>query len=285
MQPARSACGRIRLVDIGLALPEPLADCWEPADVAAAWPVPPVTADKYSRGVVAVDAGSAQYPGAGVLAASGAVHAGAGMVRFTGDPEVARLVHQSLPNVVVAPGRVQARVFGPGWGDRENGRRLVADAIEEGLPLVLDADALGLLPHGGAHPGVLLTPHAGELARMLGCDRAAVEADPLGAVGEAVRLTAATVLLKGATQYVGSPLRARVAIAVPGPSWTAQAGSGDVLAGICGALLAAGLATVEAATAAAGIQALAARRLGPVTPQVLAGGLPHIIQTIYRPFR
>lgn len=281
MQPARAECGRIEYVDLGLVLAGPVARCWEPSDVARVWPVPAVTADKYARGVVGVDAGSRQFPGAGVLATTGAVHAGAGMVRYTGDSHVAPFIHQALPNVVVGEGRVQARVLGSGWGDREDGRRVVADAIAEGLPLVLDADALRMLPSHGSHPGVLLTPHAGELARLLGCERFEVEADPLGALAEAVRLTGATVLLKGATQYVAAPGRPEVDIAVPGPAWTAQAGSGDVLAGICGTLLAAGLSTVEAAAAAAGIQALAARRLGPVAPQDLAQQLPRIIQSIY----
>lgn len=281
MQPARAECGRIEYVDLGLILPAPVARCWEPSDVARVWPVPAVGADKYSRGVVGVNAGSRQYPGAGVLAATGAVHAGVGMVRYTGDSQVAAFIHQALPNVVVGEGRVQARVLGSGWGDREDGRRVVADAIAEGVPLVLDADALRMLPPEGAHAGVLLTPHAGELARLLGGERDEVEADPLGALAEAVRLTGATVLLKGATQYVASPGRQEVDLAVPGPAWTAQAGSGDVLAGICGALLAAGLSTADAAAAAAGIQALAARELGPVPPQDLATQLPRIIQSIY----
>lgn len=281
MQPARAECGRIEYVDLGLDLPEPVARCWEPSDVARVWPVPAVTADKYSRGVVGVDAGSRQYPGAGVLATTGAVHAGAGMVRYTGDSHVAPFVHQALPNVVLGEGRVQAAVLGSGWGEREDGQRVVAHAIAEGLPLVLDADALRMLPSDGAHPGVVLTPHAGELARLLGCERVEVEADPLGALAEAVRLTGSTVLLKGATQYVASPGRPGVDIAVPGPAWTAQAGSGDVLAGICGTLLAAGLSTTDAAAAAAGIQALAARRLGPVAPQDLASRLPRIVQSIY----
>lgn len=275
MEPARSACGRIVPVDIGLALDEPLLRCWEPADVAAVWPVPTAGADKYSRGVVGIDAGSARYPGAGVLTVVGAVHAGAGMVRYLGADAVATLIRQRLPNVVYGEGQVQARVLGSGWGDRPEGRRLVADAVESGLPVVIDADALGCLPAGGVHPGVLLTPHAGELARVLGVSRAEVTADPLAALAAAVSLTRATVLLKGATQYVADPGSVTVEVAVPGPAWTAQAGSGDVLAGICGTLLAAGLSTVDAAMAGASIQALAARAApGPVPPQDMRLPLP-----------
>ena len=84
IEPARSACGRIEVVDIGLPPMEPDLVCWQPADVEAVYPTPTATSDKYSRGVVGVDAGSLRYPGAGVLAVTGAVRAGAGMVRYLG---------------------------------------------------------------------------------------------------------------------------------------------------------------------------------------------------------
>lgn len=134
-----------------------------------------------------------------------------------------------------------------------------------GLPVVVDADALGLLPHR-LHPQVLLTPHAGELARLLGIAREQVVADPVAAVRHAVARTGATVLLKGATQLVATPGRSAVEVAVPGSAWTAQAGSGDLLAGLCGALLAAGLSAPEAAVAGASLQAMAAPDR-PVAPQ------------------
>ncbi|MGC3955852.1 MAG: NAD(P)H-hydrate dehydratase [Propionicimonas sp.] len=267
VEPARSACGRIELVDIGLPAMEPELECWSPADVAAAWPVPSATSDKYSRGVVGIDAGSAKYPGAGVLAATGAVRAGAGMVRYLGPAEVAELVLSRLPNVVAGQGRVEAFVLGSGWGDRPDGPDVVAAAVVSGLPVVVDADALGMLPHR-LHPQVLLTPHAGELARLLGIAREQVTADPVAAVRHAVARTGATVLLKGATQLVATPGRSSVQVAVPGPGWTAQAGSGDLLAGICGALLAAGVAAPEAAGMAASVQAMSAPE-APLTPQDL----------------
>lgn len=265
IEPARSACGRIELIDIGLPPMEPELERWEPADVADAWPVPSATSDKYSRGVVGVDAGSARYPGAGVLAVTGAVRAGAGMVRYLGPDEVARLVLERIPNVVTGEGRVQALVLGCGWGDRADGSEVVAAAVASGLPVVVDADALGILPYR-LHPQVLLTPHAGELARLLGIAREQVAADPVAAVRHAVARTGATVLLKGATQLVATPGRASVQVAVPGSAWTAQAGSGDLLAGICGALLAAGVPAPEAAAMAASAQALAAPDR-PVPPQ------------------
>lgn len=273
IEPARSACGRIEVIDIGLPRLEPEVECWEPDDVLAAWPVPAGGDDKYSRGVVGVDAGSLRYPGAAVLVATGAVRAGAGMVRFTGDPDVAAGLLARLPNVVTAPGRVQALVLGSGWGARDDGPEVVAGAVASGLPLVIDADALSMLPYR-LHPQVLLTPHAGELARFLGIAREQVAADPVAAVRQAVVRTGGTVLLKGATQLVATPGQARVAVAVPGPAWTAQAGSGDLLAGICGALLAAGLQAPQAALVGAGIQAMAATGRAAVSPQDLELPLP-----------
>ena len=348
LEPARSRCGAVRLVDIGLDPGPAELTGWEPADVATHWPVPHAGSDKYARGVVGVDAGSARYPGAAVLACAGAVHAGAGMVRYLGpaaDAVVAALpnvvtapgrvqahligsgwgeradgpdalaavlatglpavvdaavlacagaVHAgagmvrylgpaadavvaALPNVVTAPGRVQAHLIGSGWGERADGPDALAAVLATGLPAVVDADALALLPDGplGAH--VLLTPHAGELGRLLGVARDCVVDDPVGSARRAAAATGAVVLLKGATQYVAEP-GGRVTLAVPGPSWTAQAGSGDVLAGICAALLAAGTPAREAALAGASVQALTARaHPGPRPPQDLARLLPDVV--------
>lgn len=242
--------------------------------MAAAWPFPDATSDKYSRGVVGLDTGSASYPGAAVLSTLGAVHAGAGMVRFSGADAAVRLVHAAAPNVVAGAGRVQARVLGSGWGDRPDAAAVVARALDEDVALVVDADALRHLPSEPLGERVLLTPHAGELARLLEASRAEVATDPIAAVRTAAARHRATVLLKGATHYVSGP-DGTVSVAVPGPAWTAQAGSGDVLAGICGTLLAAGLDPRRAALAAASVQAMTAlAEPGPVSPQELARLLP-----------
>lgn len=276
-ESAASRCGDVRVVDLGLDLEAqgaPALVAWEPAEVAAHWPVPDAASDKYSRGVVGLDTGSATYPGAAVLSALGAVHAGAGMVRYLGT--AAEAVRNALPNVVTAPGRVQAWLLGSGWGDRADGAEAVARVVAEGLPTVLDADAIPWAPvtQGGQ---VLLTPHAGELARLLGVTRAQVEGDPIGEARAAAQRTGAVVLLKGATHYVAEP-SGRVTLAVSGPAWTAQAGSGDVLAGMCAALLAAGLPPREAALAAASAQAMTAdAHPGPRPPQELARLLPDVI--------
>ena len=271
LEPSRSRCGRVALVEIGLdpTNATPAIAAWEASDVAAAWPIPGPTADKYSRGVVGVATGSEHYPGAAVMSVFGAVYGGAGMVRFRG-PDAARpVLLERLPNVVYADGRVQSWLLGSGWGDQPDGRRRVADVVATGLPVVLDADALTHLPRS-LPEHVLLTPHAGELARLLGRERAEVTADPIGAVRAAADRTGATVLLKGASQLVATPGRETVDLAVPGPSWTGQAGSGDTLGGLCAALLAAGCTAREAGVLGASIQAMtAAAHPGPLPPHEL----------------
>jgi NAD(P)H-hydrate repair Nnr-like enzyme with NAD(P)H-hydrate dehydratase domain len=191
-------------------------------------------------------------------------------VRFLGPESAHATITTNLPNVVFAPGRVQAHLLGSGWGDRFDGARTVADAVASGLPGVLDADGLGHRPDRLAESW-LLTPHAGELAALLGVPRADVEDDPLAAVRAGVGRTGATVLLKGASQLVARPGVTTVELAVQGPAWTGQAGSGDTLAGLCAAVLAAGLPAHTAAVLAASLQAVtAAAHPGPLPPHVLA---------------
>lgn len=283
LRPAASRCGEIELVDIGLEFAHPDLLTWSAADVAAVWPVPGAVSDKYARGVVGLDTGSATYPGAAVLSSLGAVYAGAGMVRHVGPPEAFAQVAAALPNVVRAAGRVQAWVVGCGWGDREDGAERLVGTLAAHVPMVVDADALRFL-RPADRPDVLATPHAGELARLLGVARADIEADPVLFARRAADEFGVTVLLKGANQVVASPGQTTVLLACPGPGWTAQAGSGDTLAGICGALLAAGLDAATAAVAAASIQALtAAAHPGPYPPQDLARHLPATIAALVSP--
>ena len=247
--PGADYAGRVDVVPIGIEehLDQPGLRRLEDADVARLLPHPARRAHKYSRGVLGVVAGSADYPGAAVLACRGALAAGVGMVRYLGPPEVADLVRRSCPEVVcstgvVADNRVQAWLVGSGMGpdDHEQLQR-ARDAVTSGLPVVADAGALPALPDVLA-PNVVLTPHAGELAALLKRlgseeDRAAVEAGTLAAVRRAAELTGATVLLKGATTLVAAPA-GDVFSQADGTPWLATAGSGDVLAGIIGALLA-----------------------------------------------
>mgnify|MGYP001763590748 FL=1 len=269
------------------------------------WPVPGPGDDKYSRGVVGMDTGSSQYPGAAVLGTLGALRTGAGMVRYVGPRRPADLVLAAMPSVVLADGRVQAWVVGSGWGQGDpaaNGRRL-QQRCADGVPMVIDADALSLLP-AELPDGCLLTPHAGELARMLGVDRDEVRENPRESAAEAARRFGATVLLKGAIQWVADPNghvvepmtseildeadhpgadqmpagQTGCAAALPGPAWTGQAGSGDVLAGVCGTLLAAGVPAGWAGLLGASLQALTAcRHPGPWSPDQLAEFFPEII--------
>lgn len=169
------------------------------------------------------------------------------MVRYLGPPSVADLVRQSCPEVVcstgsVADNRVQAWLVGSGMGPQDHGQLARAgDAIASGLPVVADAGALPALPERLA-PHVVLTPHAGELASLFqrlggGEDREAVEAGTLAAVRQAAERTGATVLLKGASTLVAAP-SGPIFSQADGTPWLATAGSGDVLAGVIGALLA-----------------------------------------------
>ncbi len=273
LQPAASRCGDVRVVDIGVDVGEPGIRVAQPRDLARWYPFPKPTSHKYSRGVLLLDTGSLRYPGAALLGCAGALYTGVGMVRYCGDAP-ASLVLGRHPSVVVGQGRAQAAVIGSGWGEADDVR--VAAVAALGLPVVADAEALHTLPQRSLD-GWLLTPHAGELARLLGVERSSVEADPLGHVRGAAARTGATVLLKGATQYVAEPT-GRVTIPVEGPAWTAQAGSGDVLAGMCGALMAGGLPAWQAATLAASLQALAATtHPGPHPPDELARWIPETL--------
>ncbi|MDQ0372939.1 hydroxyethylthiazole kinase-like uncharacterized protein yjeF [Cellulomonas humilata] len=295
LPPGTHAAGRVELVDLGLDLAGvPAVVRLEPGDVADLWPVPASDAHKYTRGVLGVVAGSRAYQGAAVLTTSAAVQAGIGMVRYLGD--VGDVVVAAHPEVVVGHGRVQAWVFGPGVSPDDAGqRRRIEYAFEHvrerGEAAVVDAGALELLPaHVGPH--AVLTPHAGELARVLTqrgetVDRAAVEAEPLRWARRTHELTGATVLLKGPVTVVAGAQGAAYAQA-DAPAWLSTAGAGDVLAGLLGALLAGrvdaihedpSLAAALAATAAL-VHGRAAHRAnpgGPISARAVADALPATI--------
>ena len=279
--PAGAACGRVDVVDIGLDLPDSDVQLVELADVAEHWPFPTADSDKYARGVVGLDTGSQRYPGAGVLSTTGALYAGAGMIRFCGAERSANLIAQRLPSVTFGRGRVQAWLVGCGWGPRPDAAARIAELAGDGVPMVLDADALPAMPEP-LPAGCLITPHAGELARLLGVTRDQVVADPVGHARQAATRWDATVLLKGATQYVVAP-GGRVGVALTGPHWTAQAGSGDTLAGICATLLASGLDAWWAGLLAACVQAVAAtRRPGSWPPDRVVEALPEVLAELER---
>ncbi|MFD6277985.1 NAD(P)H-hydrate dehydratase [Streptomyces sp. NPDC060209] len=287
IDPAAEHAGALRLVDIGLAaeLPaRPDLEALQYADVAALLPVPGAESDKYRRGVVGVAAGSERYPGAAVLAVAGALRGGAGAVRYAGpgaDAVIARfpetLVHPGPPSKA---GRVQAWVAGPGLGDSSAAARAVADVLAADVPVLVDADGLRLMDAGAVRArtaATVLTPHAGEAAALLGVPREEVEAGRLAAVRELAARYDATVLLKGSTTLVAEPGDAPVRVNPTGTSWLATAGSGDVLSGLTGSLLAAGLAPRDAASVGAYLHGLAARRASagaPVAAQDVADAVP-----------
>jgi len=300
LPPAAWAAGRVELVDIGLE-PQgtPAVVRLEDDDAAALWPVPGPEAHKYTRGVLGVVAGTRRYPGAAVLTSTAAVLAGVGMVRYVGDvgPEVVA----ARPEVVVGEGRVQAWVLGPGVDPDDAGQRRRVDAAlvgvrDRGEPAAVDAGALRRLPDR-VGPHVVLTPHAGELALLLTArgepvERAQVEAEPLRWARAAHDLTGATVLLKGGvTVVVGA--HGAVFAQAEAPSWLATAGSGDVLAGVLGALLAGraddvhaepSLAAALAATAAL-VHGRAGERAnpgGPVAALDVARALPATVADLLR---
>jgi hydroxyethylthiazole kinase-like uncharacterized protein yjeF len=274
VDPAAQACGAVHLVDIGLELPEAELEALQPPDVAALLPHPGRDAQKYQRGVVGVRAGSAQYPGAALLSVAGANCGLCGMVRYVGDPAVAETVRQHHPEVV-GEGRVQAWVVGSGGGDTAH-RELEA-ALADDVPVVVDADAL---PHVQKGRAAILTPHAGELAGMLGADRADVEARPLHFARTAAQQYDAVVLLKGRRTLVARP-DGRVRVNTTGTAWLASAGAGDVLGGVIGALLAAGLTAYDAASVGAWLHGAAATLAsdgGPLTAGEVARALPEVMR-------
>ncbi|MFD5077574.1 NAD(P)H-hydrate dehydratase [Streptomyces sp. NPDC058371] len=264
IDPAREYAGSVRLVDIGLDLPEEAAlEALQHADVAARLPVPGAESDKYRRGVVGIAAGSARYPGAAVLAVSGALRGGAGAVRYVGP--AGNAVIARFPETLVSDkgprqaGRVQAWVVGPGAGEDA---AMVAEVLEADVPVLVDADGLRFadrdLVRRRTAP-TLMTPHAGEAAALLGVAREEVERARLTSVRELAALYGATVLLKGSTTVVADPGGGAVRVNSTGTSWLATAGSGDVLSGLTGSLLAAGLSALDAGSVGAYLHGLAGR--------------------------
>jgi hydroxyethylthiazole kinase-like uncharacterized protein yjeF len=249
--PAVDYVGELTVAGLGLDLHEATA---LPGAVrvmtdhvaAQAVPAPGPADDKYTRGVVGISAGSAGYPGAAILCTGAARHVTAGMVRYAGP--AAEAVVRAWPEVVACEqmadaGRVQCWVVGPGRGTDEDARAAVHRALAGDVPVVLDADALTVLADdaplrallaGGRAAPTVLTPHAGEFARLGGAD---LGPDRVGAVRALAGRLGAVVLLKGSTTVVAEPGGATY-VSASGPPELATAGSGDVLSGVLGSLLA-----------------------------------------------
>jgi hydroxyethylthiazole kinase-like uncharacterized protein yjeF len=210
---------------------------WTPTDAASHIAVPGESSDKYSRGVLGIITGSDQYPGAAVLGVEAALHTGVGMVRFLGGPRVSDLVLQRRPEAVTSDGRVQAWLIGSGTdhaSKEADAEAHVDSALSQSLPTILDGGALERFTES-AGP-TIITPHFGELARLLKADKEAIAADPATWALRASDELGVTVLLKGHRTFVAGGGVALVASSAP--VWTATAGAGDALAGILGSLVA-----------------------------------------------
>lgn len=263
---------------------------WSRADTAPFLRVPTAADDKYSRGVVALRTGSDAYPGAAVLGVEAAWRSGVGFVRYAGGARAADAVLARRPETVIgadpADSRIGAWVIGSGT-DAARRSSMEAAALRPILsgaaPVVVDAGALDLVPE--AEAPMLLTPHAGEFARL----RELLEVSGTGDRARDAALVAkearAVVLLKGARTLVAAPGREVIEVAA-GTGWLATAGTGDVLAGILGALLAAnpGADLAEVAASGAWLHGEAARRAAGVSPTSpghpivaldVAAALPH----------
>ena len=170
-------------------------------------------------------------------------------------------------------GRVQAWVAGPGMGTGDDSAELLRAVLRTDLPVLVDADGLTVLAaHRDLLPRqapTLITPHAGELARLTGADRGDIEAQRLRHAREAARQLGVTVLLKGSTTVICSPPGESAQpdlVNSTGTPWLATAGTGDVLSGLAGSLLAQGLDPARAAQAAAFLHGVAARRAAAGDP-------------------
>jgi hydroxyethylthiazole kinase-like uncharacterized protein yjeF len=263
-------------------------------DDAVHWLRRPTGADdKYSRGVLGMMTGSERYPGAAVLGVDAAVRSGAGMVRYVGPDAVAHLVLQRRPEIVRGIGRVQAWLIGSGIDGEDPGEERAADfrhALVDGVPVVIDAGALPTVT-GRLEGLAVLTPHAGELRRLLAARGTDVTTDELAGDREhwARRVaedTGAVVLLKGSRTLVAEP-DGRIIRLPEATPWLSTAGTGDVLAGIVGTVIAASAdrlrSTAELAAAAATaslLHALAAEQAsggGPIAALDVAEAVPAVI--------
>jgi hydroxyethylthiazole kinase-like uncharacterized protein yjeF len=270
LMPGMALCGDVAVAEIGLGARSAVTGIVAPRITG-----PGFESDKYRRGKLVVLAGA--MPGASLLSALAGQRTGAGYVELLGaegDAPPHALVRRAWDDDAIVDGRVGAIVAGPGLGADEEAWRRLRRILATDRPLVLDADALNLVARHDAlallrdrRAATVLTPHMGEYVRLF----PDVGGSALDKARHGAAASGAVMLLKGAATVVAHP-DGRAAINPPAPSWLASAGTGDVLSGILGALLAqagqgqAGRAddAFAAAQAAAWLHADAARRAGPL---------------------
>ncbi|QSB05561.1 NAD(P)H-hydrate dehydratase [Natronoglycomyces albus] len=274
--------GYLDLIDIGLGpylecegyLQVPTLD-----DMIEQWPFPDELDDKYTRGVVGIAAGSAEYPGAAILATAGALSGPAGYVRYAGAAKAQ--VHNHHPEVVgtdsvATAGRTQSWLIGPGSGTGEATAHELKQVLARPVPAVLDADAITLLaqsPHllANREAPLVLTPHDREFERLYGTAPGDRRAEAAMALAKRLHCT---VLLKGHHTIVADS-DGTVYVNPTGHPALATAGTGDVLAGLVASLLAAGIPAARAAMMGAFMHGMAARAVAseivsPVASQIAA---------------
>ncbi len=255
LQPAARYCGELRLLDIGV----PTASQAEVLKTPIL-PTPGPDSHKYTRGMVAIIAGT--MSGASDLAALAAMHAGAGYVTLLGDSQGPphALVRTPFSDHALANDRIGALVIGPGLGRDDTAKARLDAALTSGHPMIIDGDALRLLDPDRIKAltvPVILTPHAGEFDALFGKS----DADKITRARDAATRANAIVVFKGADTVIATP-DGRVRIAQSASDWLSTAGTGDVLAGAIGAMLAAKLDPIDAAAAGVWLHGDAAGRLG-----------------------
>ncbi len=219
---------------------------WTAKDARKCIVIPSDLDHKYSRGTLGMITGSAKYPGAAVLTSRAAMATGLGVLRFHSSSGLAHLVLHSIPEALVQPSKVDAWLAGSGMSDKKYEdfstwlrHRWLTLMKDQNVPTVLDAGALDWA--GKLSQATLITPHAGELAQLLkkrgiNVSAEAIESDPAKWAAKSNEILDVVVLLKGARTYVASKNNL---IELPKATpWLATAGTGDVLAGIIGALVA-----------------------------------------------
>jgi NAD(P)H-hydrate epimerase len=292
--PGKEHAGEVRVIDIGIpaGAPAEATAGLIAAGVFALIPRRRANSTKFREGAVLVAGGSAGLTGAPSLASESAARAGAGYVTacvpsslsLVFEVRLLEVMTRSLPDAegaltpaaiepaLEAAERADALVLGPGLGRSDGAHEFARGlAARAGLPLLLDAD--GLNAHAGAlaslsgRPGpTVLTPHAGELARLMDTESAAVQAERLRHAREAAASAGAIVVLKGDDTLVARP-DGVVAVSPGGSPALATAGTGDVLSGVIGTQLAKGLDAFDAACAGVALHAEAGRRAaGPHGP-------------------
>jgi NAD(P)H-hydrate epimerase len=285
--PGRFHSGDVAVADIGLAAAE-TEHRYVTGEILAEVPRRSPRDNKYTAGHVLVVGGSRGMTGAPALAARAALRADAGYVTIATPAEslpvletlVVEAVKRPLEEVFEAAGRASALAVGPGLGRSDEAKALVRRLLTEvELPAVVDADALFELERSEWPAPRVLTPHEGELARLLGRDSKEIAAHRLASVQEAAKRFGCVVVLKGEDSLVAAPGRGVLVCALGLPS-LATAGTGDVLTGITAAFLAKGLEPQGAAAAACVAQQLAsheaAQRYGLVASD-LVEALPRVL--------